>query len=222
MLTNYMSLKDHVYNYISDKINDGSLKPDDKINEQQIADALHISRTPIREALIQLASDGFLENTPRRGFRVQFLDLKRVQELYEIIGILDGRAAYKAVDLIEDEDLKTMKFLANSMDIAIEQGMSTKYYELQIQFHNTYLNLYDNNELILLLNKLKNTFLRKYYVFNDSNNEMQILKATNLEHHEIIRLFKENKKEELECYIRDVHWNKENALFDALGSTDGN
>ena len=64
-MTHYMSLKDHVYKYISDKISDGSLKPDDKINEQQISESLNISRTPIREALIQLASDGLLESTPR-------------------------------------------------------------------------------------------------------------------------------------------------------------
>jgi len=211
-----MSLKDHVYNYISEKINDGSLKPDDKINEQQISDALNISRTPIREALIQLASDGFLENTPRRGFRVKFLDIKRAQELYEIIGILDGRVAYSTVDLIKEDDLRNMKFLADSMDVAIEQGMSAKYYELQIQFHDIYLNLYDNSELISLLNKLKDNFLRKYYIFDDKDNEMQILRETNLQHHEIIQLFKEKKKDELERYIRDVHWNKESAMFDSL------
>ncbi|NYB72645.1 GntR family transcriptional regulator [Sedimentibacter hydroxybenzoicus DSM 7310] len=216
MLTHYMSLKDHVYNYISEKINDGSLKPDDKINEQQISDALNISRTPIREALIQLASDGFLENTPRRGFRVKFLDIKRAQELYEIIGILDGRIAYNTVDLIKEDDLRNMKFLADSMDVAIEQGMSAKYYELQIQFHDIYLNLYDNSELISLLNKLKDNFLRKYYIFDDKDNEMQILRKTNLQHHEIIQLFKEKKKDELERYIRDVHWNKESAMFDSL------
>ncbi|WP_312811715.1 GntR family transcriptional regulator [Sedimentibacter sp.] len=216
MLTHYMSLKDHVYNYISEKINDGSLKPDDKINEQQISDALNISRTPIREALIQLASDGFLENTPRRGFRVKFLDIKRAQELYEIIGILDGRVAYSTVDLIKEDDLRNMKFLADSMDVAIEQGMSAKYYELQIQFHDIYLNLYDNSELISLLNKLKDNFLRKYYIFDDKDNEMQILRETNLQHHEIIQLFKEKKKDELERYIRDVHWNKESAMFDSL------
>jgi DNA-binding GntR family transcriptional regulator len=212
----YMSLKDHVYNYISGKINDGSLKPDDKINEQQISDALSISRTPIREALIQLASDGFLENTPRRGFRVKFLDVKKAKELYEIIGMLDGKLAYTAVDLITTEDITNMKSLANAMDLAIEQGLSTKYYELQVQFHNAYLNLNDNKTMISLLNQLKNNFLRKYYIFENSNNEIAVLKETNLQHHEIIRLFQEKNKEKLEHYIRDIHWDKEKAMFDSL------
>lgn len=215
-MTNYMSLKDHVYNYISKKINDGTLRPDDKISEQQISDALNISRTPIREALIQLASEGLLENTPRRGFRVKCLDFKKAQELYEIIGLLDSRIAYLAVDLISEDNIKNMQFLATTMDAAIEQGLSTKYYELQLQFHDIYTNLYDNQEMILLLNQLKNQFLRKYYVFDNPNNELEILRDTNLQHHEIIRLFKEKKKGELERYIRDVHWSKNIAMFDSL------
>ncbi|MEL7648632.1 MAG: GntR family transcriptional regulator [Sedimentibacter sp.] len=212
----YMSLKDCVYNYISEKINDGSLKPDDKINEQHISDALNVSRTPIREALIQLASDGYLENTPRRGFRVKFLDIKKARELYEIIGILDGRIAYETVELISDENIKQMQFLAESMDSAISQGLSSKYYELQLMFHDTYINLYSNETMISTLNQMKNQFLRKYYKFDDPEKELEILKQTNLEHFEIIRLFREKKKDELERYIRDVHWAADTAMFDSL------
>jgi len=212
----YISLKDCVYNYISEKINDGSLKPDDKINEQQISDALNISRTPVREALIQMASDGYLENIPRRGFRVKFLDIKKAQELYEVIGILDGRIAYHTVDLMSDDGIKQMQFLADSMEASITQGLSSKYYELQLTFHDIYINLYDNELMISTLNQMKNQFLRKYYKFEYPENELQILRETNLEHYEIIRLFKEKKKDELERYIRDVHWKLEAAMFDSM------
>lgn len=212
----YMSLKDCVYNYISEQINDGSLKPDDKINEQQISDALNVSRTPIREALIQLASDGYLENTPRRGFRVKFLDIKKARELYEIIGILDGRIAHETVGLMSEDNIKQMQFLAESMDSAISQGLSSKYYELQLMFHDTYINLYSNETMISTLNQMKNQFLRKYYKFDDPEKELEILRQTNLEHFEIIRLFREKKKDELERYIRDVHWAAETAMFDSL------
>jgi len=215
-MINYMSLKDYVYNYISEKINDGSMKPDDKINEQQIADALNVSRTPIREALIQLASDGFLENTPRRGFRVKFLDIKKAQELYEVIGILDGRIAYSTVDIISDEELNNMQRLAEEMDLAIIQGLSAKYYELQLKFHDNYINLCDNESMIFMLNQLKNQFLRKYYKFENPEYELQVLKDTNKEHFEIVRLFKEKRKDELEKFIRDVHWAKDTAMFDSL------
>jgi DNA-binding GntR family transcriptional regulator len=215
-MSQYLSLKDHVYNYISEKINDGSLKPEDNINEQQISDALEISRTPIREALIQLAAEGYLESIPRKGFRVRNLDYNKAKELYEIIGLLDGRIAYLTIDIISEEDIRNMEFLADSMTAAIEQDLSNRYYELQVDFHNTYINLCKNQEMINLLNQLKRSFLRKYYVFGHSQEEIEILKETNQEHYEIIRLFKEKKKEELERYIRDVHWSKEKAIYDSL------
>lgn len=212
----YLTLKDHVYNYISTKINDGSIKPQDKINEQQIADELQISRTPIREALIQLASDGYLENTARKGFRVRSLNYDKTKELYEIIGLLDGRIAYMTVDIINDSHLRNMRFLADSMTSAIEQGLNQKYYELQLEFHNTYTNLYTNQEMINLLNRLKKNFMRKYYYFETESDEKAILKKTNDQHYEIIRLFEEKKKEELERYIRDVHWAVDVAIYDSL------
>jgi DNA-binding GntR family transcriptional regulator len=215
-MSQYLTLKDHVYNYISSKINDGSLKPQDKINEQQISDELEISRTPIREALIQLASEGYLENTARKGFHVRSLDHKKTRELYEIIGLLDGRIAYMTVDLINDSHLKNMRFLADSMASAIEQGLNQKYYELQLEFHNIYTNLYSNQEMINLLNKLKKNFLRKYYFFETKSDEKAILKKTNDQHYEIIRLFEEKKKEELEQYVRDIHWADDIAIYDSL------
>lgn len=215
-MDHYLSLKDHVYNYISERINTGTLKPDDKINECQVSDELHISRTPVREALIQLASDGYLDNLPRKGFRVKYLNVKKAKDLYEVIGTLDGRAAAMCVNLLEDADLVKMDFLAKSMDAAIDSGLSNKYYELQMEFHNLYLELCPNKEITELLNKLKNNFIRKYYVFENPDNEFAILRETNEQHYEIIRLFSERNSSELERFIRDVHWDSSKAKFDSL------
>lgn len=70
----YRSLKDHVYDYIAQKIQDGTLLPNQKINEAEICKKLDISRTPTREALFQLASDNLLQYIPRRGFIVTPFD----------------------------------------------------------------------------------------------------------------------------------------------------
>lgn len=164
-MEHYLSLKDHVYRYISDCINTGSLNPGDKINEAQVSETLNISRTPIREALVQLASDGYLDSLPRKGFRVKALDTTKVQQFYEIIGALDGRAAALCMPHITKEDLNQMQFLAEAMDSAIHAGLGDKYYELQVEFHNVYLNRCPNTEMTDLLNRLKNNFIRKYYLF---------------------------------------------------------
>lgn len=212
----YLSLKDHVYQYISEKINNGTLAAGDKISEPQVSEELSVSRTPVREALMQLASDGYLDNLPRKGFRVRFLDVNKARQLYEIIGTLDGRAAYMCVDILTDADLANMQFLAESMDSAIKAGLNSKYYELQVEFHNVYLRLCPNKTITETLEKLKNNFIRKYYLFENSENEFEILKSTNQQHYEIIRLFREKKADELERYIRDHHWDSSKAVFDSL------
>lgn len=215
-LDGYLSLKDHVYNYISERINAGEMKPGDKINELQVSEELHISRTPVREALVQLASDGYLDNLPRKGFRVKKLDTAAVRQLYEVIGTLDGRAAGLCVDVITEECLAKMEFLAKAMDAAISAGLGDKYYELQLEFHNVYLKRCPNPEFERLLTRLKNNFIRKYYLFENPENELQVLRETNSQHFEIIRLFREKKADELEQYIRGVHWNSRKAKFNSI------
>lgn len=86
----FKTLKDHVYEYIAEQIRAGSLLPDQRINENVICEELNISRTPVREALIQLSAEGILENKARRGFIIRSMSEQDVRELYTVIGVLDG------------------------------------------------------------------------------------------------------------------------------------
>ena len=81
----FKTLKDHVYDYIAEQIMEGRLRPSEKISEAAICEELSISRTPVREALIQLAGEEILENVPRKGFIIRHVDLKEARELYEVI-----------------------------------------------------------------------------------------------------------------------------------------
>ncbi|WP_312095119.1 GntR family transcriptional regulator, partial [Aminipila sp.] len=92
----FQSLKDHVYDYIADQILKGNLLPNEKINENKICQELNISRTPVREALIQLSSEGVLENVPRKGFVLRTLNPREAAEIYEVVGLLDGYASVLA------------------------------------------------------------------------------------------------------------------------------
>jgi len=215
-MPDYLSLKDHVYRYISDRINSGTLHSGDKLNELQVCEELKISRTPVREALVQLASDGYLDFLPRRGFRVKELDLTRVRELYEVIGTLDGRAAALCIDRMREDDLARMDALAREMDAAIEAEQGDRYYELQIAFHDVYLDRCENSELVALLQRLKKSFIRKYYLFENPGNEWEVIRETNREHYEMLRLFRARKADVLERYVRDVHWNPKNAKYDVF------
>lgn len=210
------TLKDYVYEYISKGIQEGTLKPNDKLNEQEISDRLGISRTPIREALIQLAADGLLESIPHRGFRVKPLSLKEVTELYIIIGNLDSLAATLALDNLSEEDINQMEGLKEEMDEAIKKEEYDRYYKLQIEFHDVYINKCNNKELIRILNQLRMRFIRQSYSNIDKEELLKVLLETNEQHGAIIDLIKARDSKRLENYIKEVHWNTKYAFSDVV------
>jgi DNA-binding GntR family transcriptional regulator len=73
-------------------LGNGRLRPGERLEETRLARALGVSRTPLREALTGMAEDGLVESVPNRGFRVPDLALGVVQDLYPMLGALEGLA----------------------------------------------------------------------------------------------------------------------------------
>lgn len=213
MTNEFRSLKDHVYDYIADLIDGGTLGDDHKISEQQICDALGVSRTPVREALIQLAADGYLENVPRKGFYVKRVTEDSAREIVEVIAPLDGRAALLAVDEMTDDDIAQLQFLHGSMQLAIDKGLYKKYDDLQRDFHNCYVEKCGNSRLIEFVHQLNRYFIKREYANVDAADLDALLRKANDEHAEIVRLFEQRDGAALQRYIRDVHWSSDNAKF---------
>lgn len=86
------NLSQEIAHRIRDRIADGQLAGGERINESALSGQLEVSRTPLREALSRLASDGFVTTRPRRGFFVQTLEPEAIRELYQVRGILDPAA----------------------------------------------------------------------------------------------------------------------------------
>lgn len=209
----YKSLKDHVYDYIADLINQGKMSAGDRISEQSVCDAIGVSHTPVREALIQLASDGYLENEPRKGFRVKGFDEDSAREIFEIIGPLDGQAARLACPLLVQKDYKELRFLIESMDLALGQGMLNNYDELQRKFHEYYVSRCGNERLHQLFAQLNRHFIRHDYAQVSREEAQKLVGKANDEHRKIVELFEKGSADELSDFIRDVHWNPSNAKF---------
>lgn len=214
-MSEFLTLKDHVYNYIAKEIQNGTLLPNEKINENEIVKKMNISRTPVREALIQLASEGLLHNVPRKGFVLNHVDESTAKELYALIGLMEGYAAKLVAPTISEKDLKDMDFYVSSMDLAIESNNYEMYYQLQTKFHDVYLNLCDNKTLLSTLAQMKKKFVRKVYSKEGIDDMQQVLRITNDEHRQILALFREKKFDELEMEVRK-HWNVDLAYLEAL------
>lgn len=202
----FLSLKDHVYNFIADQIRLGKLNSNEKVNEQDICQQLNISRTPVREALIQLAADGFLDSAPRRGFRVKPLTKKESEDIYRILAPLDALAAELAAGNLTKDDLRAMDDLVELMDFHIDRFQFDEYFILQERFHDIYIEKSQNETLINTIDRLQRRFIRQGHDMGSNEAFQKLLHDTNQQHSRITDLFRENKIEELKDFLAHTHW----------------
>lgn len=217
----FKSLKDHVYDYIADAIAKGKLSPNEKISEAQISKAMQVSRTPVREALIQLAAEGVLEYTPRKGLKLKTIVYEDLEELYEIIGSLDGMAARDSIPYLDEEDIKTLEFYYEVMNLSIDSGNFPMYTKYQKMFHEVYMKKCPNKTMIEILQNLIKRIMHKTYEDDEDGITRKVLHRTNKEHKKIIELLRAGKADEVKDFITDVHWDTDNAYYELPDKSKG-
>jgi len=92
------------------------LKPGTKLLEGKIAKQMKVSRTPIREALRELAAEGFVKISPNQGVVVSNASVEDVQEVLQIRGVLEGLAARLATKIISEEEIKELEKYQKQME----------------------------------------------------------------------------------------------------------
>jgi DNA-binding GntR family transcriptional regulator len=90
----------------------GEIRPGDRVGQEDVAAHLGISTAPVREALAVLEQEGQVTYLPRRGYFVTQLDLADLREIYELREVLEGRAARKALPLLDAEAIERLELLA--------------------------------------------------------------------------------------------------------------
>ncbi len=200
----YKSLSECVMDYLREEMEKGNLKPGARINEKQLCELLGISRTPIREALLQLEKEGFVEILPRKSIRIKKLTLKEIEDIYNAIGILESEAAEIACEKITKEDIKKMEELYQKMEKALRRNNFISYMEYNRELHNIHIKLSGNNILYEIITKLRS---RLYdfprIILTIPEWEEKCMK----EHRELIELFKRKDKEGVRKLIKERHWN---------------
>ena len=115
-------LPDQVCDVLRSHIIEGRLSPGSLLREERLAAKLDVSRTPLREAIRQLAEEGFVEKPPRRGARVAALTPEMVREVFEVREALEGMAARLAAARAADEQIARMKAYLDALRPKIDAG----------------------------------------------------------------------------------------------------
>lgn len=128
-------LHEAVVDRLRDMIIEGELAAGGRLNDIALADALGVSRTPVREALKLLANEGLVELLPGRGARVSRQTPEGVVELFEVISGLERLAAELAAQRMTARDLERLQKMHDKMAAHFQAGERHEYFALNHQIH---------------------------------------------------------------------------------------
>ena len=114
----------------------GTLRPGERLDEQGLAARFGVSRTPIREALMQLATAGLVTLQPRRGAFVASLSLKEIVERFEVMAALEGACGALAARRITDGERRELLEAHEACAREASGGSSDAYYYANERFHH--------------------------------------------------------------------------------------
>jgi len=202
-ILNIRSLKEQVYEYLRERMRTGELMPGAVIDMEETSRTLGVSKTPLRDALLQLEMEDFVTILPRRKIVVNTLTIRDVRDSYEIIGALESTALLAAFDRFRDEDIRLMEKMNEGMKKAIDADDFDLYYGRNLKFHEVFLDLCGNTNLAKIVNRLK----RRLYDFPRPKGFVKEWEEASIgEHRRLLDLIKRGKKEEAAAWVRDVHW----------------
>ena len=128
-------LSDRIRNALTDAISSGELAPGTMLDEQQLADRYGASRTPVREALRQLATSGMVEVRPRRGVIVRHVTAEEVMDMFEAMAEIEAVCVRLATYRITPLERSRLLRIHEASEAAVAAGDVDAYDALNREFH---------------------------------------------------------------------------------------
>jgi DNA-binding GntR family transcriptional regulator len=197
------SIADRVYALLRREIAAGTFRPGARIQEKPLAAELGISRTPIREALLRLETEGVVVCNSRRSYNVRILTVHDVREIYQTLGVLEGAAAASVAGQLSATDLKDLRQFNQRMATAAANADLPSFGEWNRRFHDVFLLKLENHTFRETCNLVR----APLYTFPVQRQTLSAwLQKSVVEHRAIIRLASARDADGLSAYFRDVHW----------------
>lgn len=206
------TLADQAYKVIRGRILNGDMALGEFVREQDVSVALGVSRTPVREALGRLASEGFLERIPHRGFRVPEEPLDTLLELYPIVSALELLAGRLALPRLVEADVSALKAINRELAASIESGDVRRRIELNNRFHHFLCERAGSGRLSDLLDDLRSQVsrLEHWYYSQQNRTEESIAQHDELiraiesgDHDRALKVLESNMAMTYECFAEE-------------------
>jgi DNA-binding GntR family transcriptional regulator len=198
----FSSLSDQVYTYLRKQMNQGELLPGSTINIGEIAKQLGISKTPLRDALIHLEIEGFVTILPRRGVQVNKLRMEDVKNAYDAVGLVESFIVQQCIEKISSSHIKQLEQLNKKMVANIKRNDFSTLFQMNLEFHNVYLDISDND----LLKKFILPIKHRLYDFPRQNYIPEWELRNSAEHQLFIDYLKQGNGDAAASLLKDTHW----------------
>ncbi len=207
------SLKEKAYDILKELILTGRLEQGELHNEKRLAEVLGVSRTPVREALLELSREGMVIFVPSKGVKVRKITAKQVQEVFEIRRIIEGHIIQIISKQLTLTDLKKIdKIIGKQKRLAGGDEM-VAFIEVDKEFHLFLASKMGNQQIEAILENLRDQIhLMGIRAIQDRSRLQQVIR----EHHRIFSaLKKKNGKEANKELILHLN-NTEKKLVDII------
>lgn len=202
------SLHDAILTRLRDMIIEGELAPGTRINEGQVGAFLGVSRTPLREAIKFLASEGLIELVPSRGAVVKKFTAKEVRDMIDVIRTLEQHAGRTACATASDAGIARVRAMHDQMLGCYQRGDRLAYYKLNQAIHSAIVALADNAALADVHQLLQTRLKRIRFIGHDGPQKWAGAVA---EHEEMIAALEARDPDRLAAIIgehMDQAWNR--------------
>lgn len=205
------SISEKVYTVILEQLINHRIKPGDKLSEQYFTSLLQVSRTPVREALQRLASDGLVDFYPRRGAFAKEITPGDIKELYEVRRYLEVHAARRSMRNIPEKRISQINLLIEQCHA--KKGVDFIETELQLdrEIHKTINNYCGNNRLKEMLEKLDH--LAKFMRIFHFNHE-ELVRDNFTEHENIWKAMVEQDEKRMVQLLEEHLDNRQKCLLE--------
>jgi len=208
-------LHETVVDRLRDLIVQGELAPESKLNERVLAEKLGTSRTPLREAIKFLASEGLVELLPNRGAVVAPLKPEKMKEVFVVLGALEALAGDLACRNATESDIAEIRALHYHMLAHHARGELAQYFRYNQQIHTRIIDCAGNATLAQSWRSLNAHVKRARYLANLSRERWD--KAVK-EHEEMIEALVKRDGARLQALLRDHLSNKLAMVMEALAT----
>jgi DNA-binding GntR family transcriptional regulator len=160
--------------------------------EVELAESMGVSRTPVREAIKKLETEGLVKIEPRKGAYASQISVKDMVDILEVRQDMEGLAAELASYRMTSKQMKELESISEAYNKAVEESNMQDMIKYDTEFHNLIVESCNNEILVQMINQLQEMVLRFRYVYYEN---IRLVEKMPSEHTTIMECIKDGRAE---------------------------